>query len=379
MAAQRPAQAKIAGLEGLRGLMALWVIAGHLAATFGWQLGLIGRSTLAVDVFILLSGFVITRLLDVKDEPFGVYILRRGFRIFPLYLIALFLSALLLDVQQEAWAQVSALSPANVSRLRLVEEAGVNLPLHLLTHIPLAQGLIPEAISPRAAFTILGQAWSISLEWQFYLVAPALLACATSSKRWWLAAIIVLALLAISPLFGKAFLGAKILHFVIGGASYFLVTRGPSLTALGLILAAATGVIALEGKFQVVALGVWFVALTATVGRLPVIGAPIERVLSSSLLRWLGETSYSVYLIHMIPLYSSIVVFSRLGLTGASLSAGVVLATVVGSYVLSAATYYGIERRGIALGARIAGKLQTLGCASASKSDPHLGDIGVQK
>ena len=35
-------------------------------------------------------------------------------------------------------------------------------------------GIVPETILPRSSIALLGPAWSISLEWQFYLVAPLL-------------------------------------------------------------------------------------------------------------------------------------------------------------------------------------------------------------
>ena len=57
MADPTPEKSKIKALEGLRGVMAWWVVIGHVSLTAGWQLPLIDRNTLPVDVFILLSGF----------------------------------------------------------------------------------------------------------------------------------------------------------------------------------------------------------------------------------------------------------------------------------------------------------------------------------
>lgn len=68
--------AKIGALEGLRGVMAWWVVLGHVSLTLGWKLPLIDRNTLAVDVFIFLSGFVITSLVDRKHEAYRPYIIR---------------------------------------------------------------------------------------------------------------------------------------------------------------------------------------------------------------------------------------------------------------------------------------------------------------
>jgi peptidoglycan/LPS O-acetylase OafA/YrhL len=101
-----PKRAKIGALEGLRGLMAWWVVLGHLSVSFDWSLPLVDNNTLAVDVFIVLSGFVIARLIDRKAEGYAPFITRRAFRLFPLYLVVLAVSVSLLWVQLGAWAEI---------------------------------------------------------------------------------------------------------------------------------------------------------------------------------------------------------------------------------------------------------------------------------
>ena len=44
---------KIQSLEGLRALMAWWVVLGHVSLTFDYDLPIVDRNTLAVDVFVL--------------------------------------------------------------------------------------------------------------------------------------------------------------------------------------------------------------------------------------------------------------------------------------------------------------------------------------
>jgi peptidoglycan/LPS O-acetylase OafA/YrhL len=43
------------------------------AIALGWTLPLINRNTLAVDVFIVLSGFVIAGLIDRRNEAYLPY------------------------------------------------------------------------------------------------------------------------------------------------------------------------------------------------------------------------------------------------------------------------------------------------------------------
>jgi peptidoglycan/LPS O-acetylase OafA/YrhL len=78
-------------LDGIRGLAILLVLATHLlafepifaVARYGWT---------GVDLFFILSGFLITRiLLRIKGTPgaYGVFLCRRALRIFPLYFLVL--------------------------------------------------------------------------------------------------------------------------------------------------------------------------------------------------------------------------------------------------------------------------------------------------
>jgi len=43
---------------------------------------------------------------------------------------------------------------------------------HLLAHLTLLHGALPHNILPASEYMFLAPAWSLSLEWQFYLIAP---------------------------------------------------------------------------------------------------------------------------------------------------------------------------------------------------------------
>src|SRR3954471_23741358 len=92
---------RVTELEGLRGLLAWWVVAGHLLVVAGipgaalpLPFRILLRGDIPVDVFIILSGFVIFMLLDKGRDTFPSFITRRFFRLFPTYLCCL--SAMLL-------------------------------------------------------------------------------------------------------------------------------------------------------------------------------------------------------------------------------------------------------------------------------------------
>ena len=91
-------------LDGVRGLAALLVVYVHLFLRWVpptpkpvfWLRTLSGMSWTGVDLFFILSGFLIGGILLRNRESenyYSVFYLRRGFRILPLYfaLLAIFL------------------------------------------------------------------------------------------------------------------------------------------------------------------------------------------------------------------------------------------------------------------------------------------------
>ncbi|MBC8038204.1 MAG: acyltransferase family protein, partial [Rhizobiales bacterium] len=92
--------ARIHEFEALRGALAAWVVIGHVFKHSGYApdalypFPLLGDPGMPVDVFIILSGFVIFSLLDHKHEGYWPFITRRFFRLFPLFLVVLLVSAM---------------------------------------------------------------------------------------------------------------------------------------------------------------------------------------------------------------------------------------------------------------------------------------------
>lgn len=345
-----PQSAKIKSLEGLRGVMAWWVVLRHTALSFAWPIPLMDHA-LAIDVFILLSGFVIARLIDRKIVHYGQFVFRRAFRLFPPYLVALLLSTILLPIQLAAWKSIP---DDNASRITLAEQALGNLPPHLLSHAVMLHGAIPEAWLPGTAYTIIGQAWSLSLEWQFNLVAPFLLWALMGRRRWPLIVAAVFALHYFSRYFSDAFLGSKILLFCIGMCCHLALERRNE-RAIWAALAVVLGALSVywTGLFQVIPLLIWATVLVAAVTAASFQPSRwLTNVLGSKVATHFGEMSYALYLFHMIPLYCSIFVLARLGATGRTLEAGVLFATLIGAYVLARTALLVVEKPARTLGTR---------------------------
>lgn len=100
---QTPA-GRIDELDGLRGLLALWVALSHIFSWCGFAnvpdtVSIPHRVKLlwtqfayapgAVDTFIILSGFVISYLLHSRPQSYRQFMIGRFFRIYPVYLICL--------------------------------------------------------------------------------------------------------------------------------------------------------------------------------------------------------------------------------------------------------------------------------------------------
>ena len=93
-----PPAGQIPFLDGLRSMAVMLVISGHLSVQFAAastpnrfsRLPFVANGWMGVDLFFVLSGFFIggqlwKELRDTESVNVGRFILRRGFRIWPLY------------------------------------------------------------------------------------------------------------------------------------------------------------------------------------------------------------------------------------------------------------------------------------------------------
>lgn len=156
--------------ESLRGIAASWVFVSHAMAIAELTTWPFSDGGLPVDVFIMLSGFVITLLINRRPEPYGGYLFRRWMRLYPLFLIALGLGLLTQSYAPLAFAPVLFGKVAPPSWYAVIT-GGAILP-NLLLHLTMFHGIVPDTVLPNSATAFSGPLWSISLEWQFYLVAP---------------------------------------------------------------------------------------------------------------------------------------------------------------------------------------------------------------
>ncbi|NLP61665.1 acyltransferase family protein [Paraburkholderia sacchari] len=300
-------------LDGLRGIMAAWVIIGHTLGALPALFGAIPNSLyndIPVQVFIILSGFVIFGMLDRGYESYGRYLTGRAFRIFPVYLIVLVLSTFTLNFAEQV-LRAAPVGVATAARIQVIDIARDDLVKHFLAHLLLLQGIFPHLIFPYAAVTIVGQAWSLTLEWQFYLVAPLLFFLVSRLTQRWtalVAALMVAVCWVVAPEMDSAFLSNGLPLFSIGFLSSFAFKRGLIQTnrrSRFAIFAASALLSGLLARDFAAASIIWLVSLFAATASSNELGfAAIRSALSSRLASYLGSVSYPLYLIHMQLLFA---------------------------------------------------------------------------
>ncbi|RXH39628.1 hypothetical protein XH94_17185 [Bradyrhizobium zhanjiangense] len=157
------------------------MVLAHLAYCSGFNTGALGPQVRslglpAVLVFLVVSGFVIAHVVVEKAEPYPVYLVQRFARLFPLFVATCFFGFFTNDL-----LAISLVAPGfNDSDFAKVVNgvAASNhkyLWSHLFAHLTMLHGAISNAALPYSEYAFNMPAWSISLEWQFYLVAPLII------------------------------------------------------------------------------------------------------------------------------------------------------------------------------------------------------------
>ncbi|WP_280174911.1 acyltransferase family protein [Agrobacterium fabrum] len=312
-------------LESLRAWMAWWIVLGHAlqlvgAGTNGFLsfvpskiMNLILDGGPPVDVFIIISGFVITHLMINKQESYVPYITRRAFRIFPIYLVTLFIAIATIDLYQAAWVEYPFALNRDMRIARFDEQQG-QFWTHLGLHLTMLHGIVPDNLLPFSSTSILSPAWSLSLEWQFYLVAPFLITLLIRNMNFArLGALLLLGtqwLVAHQQVFEwqyNGFLPKIISYFVIGILSR-LVLEKMYRKQVYLDVVLITAFLLLFVPTWVALIWIVFFALAAYESKLTDLNIPILRhfgalVAFNGVVAKMGSWSYSTYLIH-IPVFS---------------------------------------------------------------------------
>lgn len=311
-------------MEGLRGLAALLVFLVHYASLVSpWVPGggfgdrLLAHvhaiGNVGVDLFFVLSGYLIYGSLLVAPKPFANYLARRVRRIYPAFLAVFALYVVL------------AFASGRLERFPSEPAAAL---LYVVQNLLLLPGVFP--IDP-----LITVAWSLSYEFFFYLLVPFIVALADlrlRSGRW---RRVFLVLATVAALLGFAAWGGpvRMTMFLAGMLLYELVQGGHGASwgsrsgLLAGVLGLAVPLLALPGPgLQALRVGLIYAAFLGfclAAFRHP--DGRLGRSLSWAPLRWMGNISYSYYLLHGLALQVFFVVLQRLLPTGGEWAAPVLL------------------------------------------------------
>ncbi len=375
----RPGARRIAELEGLRGLLALWVAVSHVACLCGLDAlrpALIRRGIWewllyagpAVDVFIILSGFAIFKMLQGPPLGYRAFFTGRAFRLFPVYLACLALTVALLAVSRS----VAVAAPWHATGYFQRWTAGLSTlsahwPAQLGLQLPLLHGLAPPGWpSPAGIVDFLPPAWSATLEWQFYLVAPALVALSRGPRRGFFLGLLLLLALGAARLATAGgwvypgFIGLKLWLFVLGMISALVHERlasappgGPRgwwLPALGLA-------VPLTWFIHNPAVLIWLLTFGAIVSAKHR-GSGWQWLLTRRPLLWLGRVSYSLYLLHWPVLVGALALILQFApaISGPAAAGWMLVAGLPVVLVLTGRLNTWLEAPLMQLGRRLAGR-----------------------
>lgn len=284
--------------------MALWVFTSHVGFLSGaWPFN---QGGLAVTVFIMISGYAITSSLLNSRLTYGQYMARRALRLYPIYLVGLAAGVMIWPLHVVVAQASGFVSDGDIGSLQKLEvSVDRHFLAHLLAHLTLLHGAIPDKLLWGSSMAFNGPAWSLSLEWQFYLVAPLivwLLATGSDARRMLgAAALVVIAILGAKLLpRQEAFLPVKLGYFLIG---IFTAIYRPELSRrpdVAIAAAALLVVVAMRERIvPALPIAVWCAALLAAMieGFAPL--QWVSRLLRSKPLVSAGEASYGFYILHM--------------------------------------------------------------------------------
>ena len=277
-----------AALDGVRAYCILLVIYNHLKLgrySTPWVNGHLG-----VDLFFILSGFLITTLLTREQVfraqlEFAAFYWRRLFRIAPVYLVVLGLYVVVahLHGQGEKWVQLRA-----------------GLPWFLT--------MMNEYVREPAGGTVFTHTWSLGVEEKFYVVWPmlAFAIARTLRIRTWLL-FSLFGLVAIASLLGHTYL-ARAYFGLLVGCGMAMALAGPYASRIAAVYArvpatALLGLFLLGFVLEHLSKNLFFLfsllsALFLT--HLVVTTSWLWRAHTWGPLRWMGQRSYGMYLVHVL-------------------------------------------------------------------------------
>lgn len=333
----------IPSIDGLRAIAVIGVVLYHLHPD------ILPGGFVGVDVFFVISGFLITRIILAESEAgqfsFRDFYQRRIARIFPVFFVVLLATLL---------AAKLIYTPDNLSSVGAMAAASS---LCIANFKLLFQG---DYFKIEADSQPLMHYWSLSVEEQFYLILPLVIILAhryrTTRKKLLLATVGAAALSFAScvlltsthPTFAFYLLPSRAWELLVGSLLAFNDLQAKQVTSRWRNLIPWIGIVAILVSYFVIDGETdsfpGFIALLPVLGGASLIAgsencsSPINRLLATPPVVFIGKISYSLYLWHW-PIYSFI--DYRLFSESFAYRTGLKVAIVA---VVSVLSYFAIEK-----------------------------------
>lgn len=322
----RAAGGELRSIQYLRAVAALAVVVYHAVERAG---GHFGVGAAGVDVFFVISGFIMA-LVGARpgQTPLG-FLQRRAERIVPLY-----------------W-----LVTLGVAFLALVAPALFPRMVVTAPHVLQSLFFVPHISPTGEPAPLIVPGWTLNYEAFFYLMFAATLLAPERLRAWALSAILLglVALGALLPnesIIWRTYTSPLLLEFLLGVLLGYAWKRGWTVGVAGGLLMIGLGVVGfavtavLQTDVDPIRLLAWGVpALLIVAG-----AASIEQSAVVPRWRWLGllgDASYSIYLVHGLAISAAARLVAPMGFES---GAAVVAAALPASLVAGLACYFLLEK-----------------------------------
>ncbi|HBX8225961.1 acyltransferase family protein [Klebsiella pneumoniae] len=360
-------------LDGLRGYASLWVLLGHICILTQCNIPLLSNPDLGVDLFILLSGYLMAKNYIERRhfEPWNslktmcIFWIRRFFRIAPLYYILLIFAFSFGELFGHFRDNIASAWPLTQTETSRYADSSF---LNIITHYSFLFGFMPYY-----SFRTVLPDWSIGLEMQYYAVFPFIMLLITRLGFIY-ASITMILLCIISSCFFLEYFSAfempsmilfKLPLFISGMLIYKAVSESKKMYVLTALLSPVTAY----------AMGYFISPIRMVIECFLIIGMAmllmpydnkcqarhfvkfIRKILSLRLSQFLGDVSYSVYLLHLmivIPVIGILVQYTDfLNLASPMRFILSALISLPFTYCIALNLFKYVERNGIILGRKI--------------------------
>lgn len=356
---------KILTIQYMRGLAALLVVAAHNSIFLGehWVKSIPGA--LGVDVFFIVSGFIMTYITHHAPDRADVFLVKRFFRIWP-PLFVIWLTSFIFVNQERSLSQIAC-----------------------TLYFCLQDYSRP---GPTFGYSPLGPPWTLSYEVMFYSVFAVAMSISYRYRSFLCALIFMATMLGFQLFYNGNFdLSSQVspeiavthwwqawiklasntitIEFITGMALAELmvndkISKSPIIRAVAWMAAAVTSVFVIIRGPQVFGMsgGFWPAAvIMASVITL----SSHKKTTSFRLLSFLGDISYSLYLIHY-----PVMVFLTNSLPDSGRQAGnteVFLLSITVSIAFASVMYRLVEEPSVQLGKKIAKNMASKGVPKSSQ------------